>query len=62
MILEVDGGQVSHNWCMCVVSHGYGGFGCGRDVGGGWYACWTKPCGLSRVGDAGELRECEVIH
>ena len=21
------GGRVSHNWCMSVVSHGYGGFG-----------------------------------
>ena len=23
--LRVNGGRVSHSWCMCVVSHGYGG-------------------------------------
>ena len=27
---------------MCVVSHGHGGLGGGRDGGGGWYACGTK--------------------
>ena len=27
---------------MCVVGHGYGGLGGGRDGGGGWYACGTK--------------------
>ena len=26
----MNGGQVSHNWCMCVVSHGYGEVGGGR--------------------------------
>ena len=31
---------------MCVVSHGYGSFGGGRDGGGGWYACRTKPSAL----------------
>ena len=31
--LRVEGGQVSHSWCMCVVSHGYGGLGGGRDEG-----------------------------
>ena len=26
----MEGGRVSHSWCMCVVSHGYVGFGGGR--------------------------------
>ena len=30
----------------CVVCHDYGGLGDGRDGGGGWYACGTKPWGL----------------
>ena len=30
---------------MAVVSHGYGWLGEGRDVGGQWYACRTKPGG-----------------
>ena len=25
--LCVEGKPVSHSWCMCVVSHGYGGLG-----------------------------------
>ena len=33
--LCVEGRRVSHSWCMCVVSHGYGGLGGGRDEGGG---------------------------
>ena len=24
--LRVEFGRVSHSWCICVVSHGYGGF------------------------------------
>ena len=44
--LQVKGGRVSHSWCMCVISHGYGGFGGGRGGGVGWYACGTKPRGL----------------
>ena len=28
---------------MCVVGHGYGGLGAGRDGGGGWYACRAMP-------------------
>ena len=56
--LPVEGGRVSHSWCMVVVSHGYGGLGGGRDGGGGWYACGT--CRMS--GDAGALPVCEVIH
>ena len=47
---------------MCVVSHGYGGLGGGRDGCGGWYACGTRP-GVGRMsGDAGARPECEVIH
>ena len=35
---------------MGVVSHGYGGLGGGRDVGGGWYACRVKVGGWLHVG------------
>ena len=49
--------------CACVVSHGYGGLGCGRDGGSGLYACRTKPKEVGRMsGDGGTLPECEVIH
>ena len=59
--LYVEGGRVSHSWCMCVVDHGYDGLGGGMDGGGGWYACGTKP-GVRRMsGYARELLECEVI-
>ena len=58
----MEGGLVSPCWCMCIVSHGYGGLGGSRDGGGGWYACWTM---LGRVfcisGDDGALPVCEVI-
>ena len=30
---------------MCVIGHGYGEFGGGRDGGGGWYAFRAKPGG-----------------
>ena len=46
--LRVEGGQVSHSRCMCIVSHGYGGLSGGG--GGGWCACCTKPRGWSHVG------------
>ena len=36
--LSVNGGRVSQSWCMCVVRHGYGVLGGGRDEGGGLYA------------------------
>ena len=50
---RVEGGQVSYSWCMCAVSHGCGGLGVGRDGGGGWYACRSKPEGGGRMsGDA----------
>ena len=32
---RVEGGRVSHSWCMCVVSHGYDGVGGSTDGGGG---------------------------
>ena len=34
--LRVEGGRVSHSWCMSVVSHGYGGLVGGIDGAGGW--------------------------
>ena len=42
--LYVEGGRVSHSWCMCVA--GYGGLGGGRHRGGGSYEYGTKPRGL----------------
>ena len=48
---------------MGVVRNGYGGLGYGRDGGGGWYACGTKPGVVGRMsGNAGALPQCEVIH
>ena len=44
----MEGGRGIYNWCMCVVSHGYGDLCGGSDGGGGWYA--TKP---------GELVACQ---
>ena len=60
--LYVEGRRVSHSWCMCVVGHGYGGMGVGRDGGGGWFACGTKQGGGRMSRDAGAHSECEVIH
>ena len=40
--LYVEGGRLSHSWCVCVVGHGYGGLVAGREGGGGCYACETK--------------------
>ena len=52
---SVEDGRVSHGLWLCVISHGYGGWG--GNGGGQWYACGTKPEGL--VGclseDAGAL-------
>ena len=46
--------------CSC---HDYGGFGGGRDRGGGrWYACGVKPMVGRMSGDARVLPECEVIY
>ena len=47
--LCVEGGHVSHSWCVGVVSHRYDGLGGGMNGCGGWYACRTKPGGLSHV-------------
>ena len=56
-----EGGRVSHNWTMRVISHGYGGLNGGRVGGGGWHACGMKPGGVGREsGDAGALPEYEV--
>ena len=58
----MEGGRVSHRWCMCVVSLGYGGLGIDRDGGGAWYAYGTKLWGLVGMSvDAGALPECEKI-
>ena len=45
----------------CEVRHAYGGHGRGRDGGGGWYACGTKPRFGRMSGDAGAFPECEVV-
>ena len=44
--IHPEGGQDSYSWCMCVGSHGYCGLVGGRDGGGGWYSCETKPVGV----------------
>ena len=41
---------------MCVVSHGYGGFGEGKNAGSGWDGYGTNTLGLGCMpGDAGAL-------
>ena len=40
--MRVVVGRVRHSWCMCVVIHGYGWLGGGRNTGDGWYAYGTK--------------------
>ena len=35
----MEGGRGCHSWRKCVVVHGLGGLGGGRDGGGGRYAC-----------------------
>ena len=60
--LRLKGGRVSHSSCMCVVSHGYGRLGEGKDGGGGWYACGIKQKVGCMSEDAGPLPECELIH
>ena len=44
--LRMEGGRVSHSWYLCVVSHGNGGLGWGKNGGSGCYVCGTKPGGL----------------
>ena len=51
---RLHGHCISHCWCMCVVSDGYGGLGGGRDGDGGWYACRTKSGGLVTCRDLPE--------
>ena len=58
--LCVEGIQVSHSWWMCVISHGYGGFGGDRD-GDGMHAGESQRVGCMS-GDAGVIPKCEVIH
>ena len=59
----MEGGRVSHSWCMSVASHGISGLSGGRDGGGRWYECRTKPGGVGHMsGDARALPESEVIH
>ena len=48
--LYVEGGRVSHSWCMWAVGTVNGRLGEGRDGGGEWYACGPKPRGWSHVG------------
>ena len=56
----MEGRRVSHCRCMCVVSHGYGGLGGGRD-GGGMHE--EQSQGIARMSrDVGALPDCEVIH
>ena len=48
--LRVVSGQVSHGWCMCVVSHGYGWFGgAGIEMVDSMYAGQSQG-GWSHVG------------
>ena len=56
--LRVEGGRVNHSWCMCVVSHGYGGLSGDKDGGGGWYVCGTKPMVLLACGVMSEHFPC----
>ena len=56
--LSVEGGRVSHCWCMCEIGPGYGG---DRDGDSGWYTCGTKLGGVVHIlEDAGLLSECNV--
>ena len=43
LALYYEWGTNNYSWCMCVVGHGNGGMGGGRDGGGGLDACKTKP-------------------
>ena len=43
--LRVEGVRVSHSWCMCVVSHGYGRLvGAGMEVVDGMHAGRSQGC------------------
>ena len=58
--VHVEGGRVSHSWCLCVISYGYGGFGGGRDGGGGWLHAGQSQGVGCMSGDAGAFPECDV--
>ena len=58
----MEGGPVSHSWCMCVVSHGYGGWvEAGMEVVVGKHAGQSQQVGRMS-GDVGALPECQTIH
>ena len=61
-MLCVEGGRVSHSWCMCVVGHGYGGLSGGRDeVVDRMHPGDSR--GVGRMsGGAGAHHECQAIH
>ena len=50
----MEGGRVSHSWCMGVVSHGYGGLGGGRD---GVDTLMTPPSRFAALG----IAELELV-
>ena len=56
--LRMEGGRVSHIWCMCVVRYGYGW------LGRAWMACMQdKARRVGRMsGYAMAFPECEVTH
>ena len=56
--LRLEGGRVSHSWCMCVVTHGYSGLGVGRVSDGGWYVCGTKQWWLVEFWEMPEHIPC----
>ena len=61
--LAVEGGRISHSWCMCVVSHGNGGLdgGARMEVVDGMHAGQSHGAG-GISGEAGARSVCEVIH
>ena len=56
--LCVEGRQVSHSWCMCVIGHINPELDTSRNGGGGLYTCGTKLGGWSYVGRCQRLLEC----
>ena len=48
--LYVEGGRVSHIWCMCVVGNGIGGLiGAGVEVVDGMHGGWSHVGGCRRT-------------
>ena len=58
--LCVEGRQVSHSWYMCVVGHGYGGLGGGRD-GDGMHTGYSQGF-FWHVGGCWSTSYSEVVH